>query len=99
MKQFRSVVCLSLAAAALPLTGGTAAPAYAQVSMTDPDAHVLCPAFQRSGHGAWTATAPVTLDFSNGLSIRVAPGQSFVPNSTTGGVEVSAVLDRHCGNM
>ena len=34
-----------LAAAALLLTGVAAAPVYAQVSMTDPDASVACGAF------------------------------------------------------
>lgn len=89
-----------LAAASVLLAGSAAAvPAMAQVSMTDPDAAVSCGAFQRWGSGGWTATAPTTLNFDNGMSLPVAPGQSFAPGSTVGGVEVTATLDRHCGNI
>ena len=98
MTQTRHIVLGAVAAAALFLSVGSAAPVFAQVSMTDPDAAVACGAFQRSGHGAWTAVAPTTLGFDNGMVLRIAPGQSFAPNRTVGGVEVTAVLDRHCGN-
>ena len=96
MTQHRTPGLLALAAAAL-LLGGNAA--SAQVSMTDPDAPVACGAFARAGHGAWTATAPTVLNFDTGMSLAVRPGQTFQPNQTAGGVEVSAVLDRHCGNL
>ncbi len=90
---------LSLAAASLLLTGLAAAPVYAQVSMTDPDAPVACTAFQRWGGGSWTATAPTTLSYDNGMSLAVRPGETFVPNQTVGGIEVTSTLDRHCGNI
>ncbi|HKS88285.1 MAG TPA: hypothetical protein VJR70_02485 [Stellaceae bacterium] len=88
-----------LGAAALLLTGIAAGPVNAQVSMTDPDDSVACGAFARGSGGAWAATAPSRLDFTNGMSLAVRPGQIFSPNQTVGGVEVSAVLDRHCGNI
>ena len=99
MKRISNSVRLNLAAAALLLTGFAAAPVYAQVSMTDPDAAVACGAFQRWGGGSWTATSPTTLDYNNGMSLSVAPGETFAPNQTVGGVEVTSTLDRHCGNM
>ena len=99
MKSISNSLRLNVAAAALLLIGSAAVPVYAQVSMTDPDAAVSCGAFQRYGGGAWTAVAPTTLDYNNGMSLNIAPGQSFAPNQTVGGVEVTATLDRHCGNM
>lgn len=99
MKRVSNSLRLNLAAAALLLTGAAAAPVYAQVSMTDPDAAVACGAFQRWGNGSWTATSPSTLDYDNGMSLSIAPGQTFSPNATVGGIEVTSTLDRHCGNM
>ena len=95
MTHSRNALRFGLAAAALL---AAAAPAFAQISMTDPDAIPACQAFARGG-GAWTATAPSTLAFNNGMMLAVSPGQIFAPNHTVGGVEVSAVLDRHCGNL
>lgn len=95
MKYSHPAFRLSLVAAGLLLA---AAPVYAQVGMTDPDAPVACQAFERSGSGSWTATAPTTLDYNNGMSLAIAPGQTFSPNQTVGGVEVTSTLDRHCGN-
>jgi hypothetical protein len=85
--------------AALLLAGSGVIPVHAQLSMTDPDAAVACHAFERWGGGAWMATAPTMLNFTNGMSLAVRPGETFAPNRTVGGVEVSAVLDRHCGNI
>jgi hypothetical protein len=102
MKQTRSTVRLGLAAAsaaALLLIGGSVAPVYAQVGMTDPDAAVACQAFQRWGYGDWTATAPTTLNYNDGMVLNVAPGETFAPGQTIGGVEVTSTLDRHCGNL
>ena len=99
MKAIGNSLRFSLAAAALLLIGTVAAPVYAQVSMTDPDAAVACGAFQRSGNGSWTATSPTTLDYNNGMALGVAPGETFSPNQTVGGIEVTSTLDRHCGNF
>jgi len=97
MKQSRSIPRTGLAAAVLLLAAG-AAPVCAQVSMTDPDAAVACGAFQRFGAGAWTATAPTSLAFDNGTVLNIAPGQTFLPSQTVGGIKVTSTLDRHCGN-
>jgi hypothetical protein len=99
MKAIGNSLQFSIAAAALLLIGTVAAPVYAQVSMTDPDAAVACGAFQRWGGGSWTAVAPTTLDYNNGMSLSVAPGETFSPNQTVGGIEVTSTLDRHCGNF
>ena len=96
MKHTRTAVRFALAAAALL---AVSAPLYAQVYMSDPNAAVACGAFQRWGNGNWTATAPSTLAFDNGTTIAVRPGQTFHPNQTFGGIEVSANIDRHCGNL
>ncbi len=98
MQRIGNSLRLSLAVAGLLLAGVAAAPVCAQVSMTDPDAPVTCGAFQRWGGGSWTAVAPTALNYDNGMSLSVAPGESFAPNQTVGGVEVTATLDRHCGN-
>ena len=95
--RLRNPLSVGLAAAVLFLGAGIV-PGHAQAGMTDPDAAVACRAFERTGGGAWTATAPSTLAFDNGMSMHVSRGQSFAPNQTFGGVEVSAVLDRNCGN-
>jgi hypothetical protein len=98
MKQFGNFRRLSLAAALLATAGATA-PVYAQAGMTDPDAAVACGAFQRFGGGSWAATAPTTLNYDNGMSLSVAPGETFAPDQTVGGIEVTSTLDRHCGNL
>jgi len=99
MKTIGNSLRLNLAAAALALASVAAPPVYAQVSMTDADAAVACGAFERWGNGSWTATAPSTLDYDNGMSLAIRPGETFTPNATVGGVEVTSTLDRHCGNM
>lgn len=100
MKHRRNSLCAGIAAAAaLLLTAGAVSTAQAAAGMTDPDAYVSCGAFARSGHGAWIATAPTTLSYNNGMTIPISPGQSFAPNQTVGGVEVTSTLDRQCGNM
>lgn len=91
---------IAAAAAILLLTALGAAPSGAQ--MTSPsnfDAAVPCQAFQRWGHGGWTAVAPVTLRIDNGMSISFAPGDSVGPGQTINGVAVPVILNRHCGNM
>ena len=89
---------IALAAAALLPIGIAAGPALAGVSAMDYDAAVPCGAFQRSGGGAWTAVAPVTLHINNGIAISFRPGESMAAGSTVAGVAVPIILDRHCGN-
>jgi hypothetical protein len=92
-------VVSGIAAAALLLSAVATAPAYAAPGVTEPDAAVACQAFQRSGNGGWTATAPTVLNFTNGTSLAISPGATFAAGNTIGGIEVTAVLDRHCGNL
>ena len=99
MKRNSNPLRLMLAASALLLAGVAAGPVKAQVSPSNYDAAVPCDAFQRSGHGAWTAVAPATIDIDNGMSLSFRPGQTMGPGSTIGGVAVPVILDRHCGNM
>jgi hypothetical protein len=99
MKKNRNPLCITLAASAVLLTGVAAGPVQAQVSAMDYDAAVPCQAFQRSGYGAWTAVAPVTLNIDNGMTLSFRPGETMGPGSTIAGVAVPIILDRHCGNM
>lgn len=99
MKQLVTPLRLTVAAAALLLTGFAAAPVFAQTSAMDFDAAVPCGAFARHVGGAWTALSPVTLNVDNGMAISIAPGQTMPAGSTIGGVAVPIILDRHCGNM
>jgi hypothetical protein len=43
--------------------------------------------------------SPTTMNFDNGSTVSLAPGQSFGPGSTQGGVAIPVILDRHCGNL
>jgi hypothetical protein len=88
------------AAATLMLAGAAAGPIYAQASVNDTDATAVnCGAFQRWGAGGWTVTSPTSMAFDNGSAIRLAPGMSFAPGSTQGGVAIPVILERHCGNL
>ena len=90
---------LFVAAAAL-LLAGAAVPVQAQMSVNDADATgVNCGAFQRWGAGGWTVASPTSMSFDNGSTVRLAPGMSFGPGTTQGGVAIPVILDRHCGNL
>jgi hypothetical protein len=84
--------------AAVGLMAGLAwtGPALAQVNM--PDGPIACRDFARNGYGDWTVVRPTTIS-SRGVTMRLAPGQTFMPSEMVNGVEVTAVLDRNCGNM
>lgn len=81
------------------LVFGLASPdlAMAQPINSLPDGPVARTAFQRSGNGSWTVLRPATL-YPNGGALSLAPGQTFAPSQTFDGVEVTAILDRNCGN-
>ena len=87
------------AAATLLLTASAAGPVYAAASVNDADASVNCGAFQRWGAGGWTVVSPTRMNFDNGSTVSLAPGQSFGPGSIQGGVAIPVILDRHCGNF
>jgi hypothetical protein len=79
---------------------GCASPnlAMAQSANSLPDGPVACAAFQRDDHGSWTVLRPTTV-YPNGVPLSLAPGQTFAPNRLFEGFEVSAILDRSCGNQ
>jgi hypothetical protein len=72
--------------------------AMAQSVNSLPDGPVACAAFQRGGHGSWAVLRPATI-YPNGVPLSLAPGQTFAPNQLFEGFEVSAILDRNCGNQ
>jgi hypothetical protein len=88
---------ISIAVAALLVGGGSPELAAAQSLNSLPDGPVACNAFQRSGYGSWTVLRPATL-YPNGVPLSLSPGQTFAPNQVFQGFEVTAILDRSCGN-
>jgi len=71
--------------------------AIAQGVNSLPDGPVACGAFQRSGYGSWTVLRPAVV-YPNGVTLSLAPGQTFAPNQLFDGYEITAILDRNCGN-
>ncbi|MBV8337498.1 MAG: hypothetical protein JO358_19070 [Alphaproteobacteria bacterium] len=87
----------TIIAAALALGCAAPHPAMAQATNSLPDGPVRCDAFQRVGNGSWTVLRPATL-YQNGQTLNLPPGQTFAPNQMYEGFEVTAILDRNCGN-
>ena len=54
--------------------------------------------FQRGPEGSWTVVRPTTIS-PEGVQLNLAPGQTFAKNQFVGGIEVTTVLDRNCGNQ
>ena|ERR1700757_3891553 len=90
-------VRIFIAATALLISGGVLDLAKAQSVNSLPDGPVACDAFQRSGYGSWTVLRPATL-YPNGVPLSLVAGQTFAPNQMFQGFEVTAILDRSCGN-
>ena len=86
-----------IAAAALFLACAWQHPVMAQALASQPDGPVACDAFQRVGNGSWTVLRPTSI-YPAGAALSLAPGQAFAPNQMVDDVEVTAVLDRNCGN-
>ncbi len=86
-------------AAAVALLSGVALahPGMAQAVTSMPDGSVACAAFQRHGYGSWTVLRPAAI-YPDGVPLSLAPGQTFAPNQHLGGFEITAILDRNCGN-
>jgi hypothetical protein len=78
-------------AAATALLLLSAVPSLAQ---RDP---VPCSAFSRSTSGGWRVLAPVMLDFGTRLYSPTV-GTIFAAGSMQNGIEMTDLLDRHCGN-
>src|SRR5438128_9087153 len=88
----------SLAAAAVALFFECAwpHPGMAQ-SVSRSDGPIACGDFQRGPEGSWTVLRPTTRS-PQGAQLNLAPGQTFAKNQFVGGIEVTTVLDRNCGN-
>ncbi|HZU90348.1 MAG TPA: hypothetical protein VE993_13930 [Stellaceae bacterium] len=69
--------------------------ALAEINM--PDGPIACQDFARNGYGDWKVMRPTTIS-PEGVTMHLTPGQTFMPSQMVDGVEVSAVLDRNCGN-
>jgi len=89
----------SLAAAAVALFFGCAwpHPGMAQ-SVSRSDGPIACGDFQRGPEGSWTVLRPTTMS-PQGAQLNLAPGQTFAKNQFVGGIEMTTVLDRNCGNQ
>jgi hypothetical protein len=89
----------SLAAAAAILFLGcvTAHPGMAQ-GLSGSDGPIACGDFQRGPNGSWTVQRPTTIS-PQGVQLNLAPGHTFAKNQFVGGIEVTTVLDRNCGNQ
>jgi hypothetical protein len=97
MTYHNNKVRVSIAAAALLLINAWPHLGLTQGLNSLPDGPVACEAFQRSGYGSWTVLRPTTV-YPNGIPLSLAPGQTFAPNQVFNGFEVTAILDRSCGN-
>ena len=86
-----------MAAAAVALGCAWPYPSPAKSVSTLPDGPIECGAFQRGANGSWTVLRPTTMS-PQGAQLNLAPGQTFAKNQFVGGIEVTTVLDRNCGN-
>jgi len=89
--------CRLIGAAAVVAAGVLASQSALAQGVSIPDGPVACDAVARLPLGSWTVLRPVTIS-PGGRTIGLAPGQTFAPNQMYNGVEVTAVLDRNCGN-
>lgn len=71
-------------------------PSLAQIG--PPGGAIACHDFARNGYGDWTVVRPTMLS-TRGVTLNLAPGQTFAPSQMVGGVEPSEILDRNCGNQ
>lgn len=62
-----------------------------------PDGPIDCAAFHRSADGSWTVLRAAAIH-PRGASLNLASGQTFAPNQMVQGFEITAILDRNCGN-
>jgi hypothetical protein len=90
---------LSFAAAVAALFLGFAWP-HAGMAQTAElsDGPIACTDFQRGVNGTWTVIRPTRIR-PQGVEMNLAPWQTFAKNQPVGGIDVTTVLDRHCGNL
>jgi hypothetical protein len=87
----------TMMAAAVTLGCAWPDPSVAQSVSTLPDGPIQCGAFQRGANGSWTVLRPAAI-YPQGVALNLAPGQTFASNQVVDGFEVTAILDRNCGN-
>ena len=94
----KKVASSFVAATAAIFVGCVAArPGMAQ-DVSHSDGPIACGNFQRGPNGSWTVLRPTTIS-PQGVQLNLAPGQTFAKNQLVGGIEVTTVLDRNCGNQ
>lgn len=96
MRYRKAATRLSIAAAGA-LVFGVASPLGAKAATVYSDGPIACSAFARGANGSWTVLR-ATMIAPQGIAINLAPGQTFSKNQWVGGIEVTTVLDRNCGN-
>jgi hypothetical protein len=89
-------MALAAAGAMLLGCGWPLAAIAADVNLSD--GQIACSAFQRGANGSWTVMRATTIA-PQGIVINLAPGQTLDKNKWVGGVDVTTVLDRNCGNQ
>lgn len=89
---------VSMGAAAMLLLGCAWPLAATAASVNSADGAISCNDFRRDANGAWTVLRPTTIA-PQGVVISLSPGQTFAKNQWLGGIEVTTVLDRNCGNQ
>ena len=87
---------LTAAAAALFFGCLLAHPGLAQ-NVARSDGPISCGDFQRGSNGSWTVLRPTTMK-SPRCPGEPDAGATFAKNQFVGGIEVTTVLDRNCGN-
>ena len=92
----RKSTVLVAAAAMLAALGALPAMSSAQTNSL-PDGGIACGDFARGANGQWTVLRPATIS-PHGTVLNLMPGQTFTPSEMVGGIEITAVLDRNCGN-
>jgi hypothetical protein len=92
-----SVRAAMIAAVGLSASLLWARPGLAQMRISMPDGPIACQDFTRNGYGDWKVLRPTTIS-PEGRVMHLVPGQTFMPSQLVNGVEVTAVLDRNCGN-
>ena len=88
-----SPIGAATAAAVLMLSALASSPVQARAG----DPSMPCSAFSRSAGGGWRVLAPVMLDLG-GRIYSPTVGTIFPAGTMQGGIEMSNLLDRECGN-
>lgn len=88
---------LAAAAAVILVLAGWPLSGAAQPVNSLPDGPIDCAAFHRSADGSWTVLRAAAIH-PQGASLNLASGQTFAPNQMVQGFEITAILDRNCGN-